>query len=287
MKTIKNKNKNKNNQHNFTRKKSHKHKPMTKILPIGSSLFAAKYGNGKDLLEIRAKASKKEKSLCILDNACWFGDYDVARIYKTSTNNIFEWKVKRETKLLEIDPMNEKFLDYIFNNSKIKLTPCIQLSKEDVKKIKSYEYKFPYIYMRDNEKAYYEFKFAFGYLTLVEQYNFLKFVDFLIIHKIIDIETRDGKSILTKIRQKMIYYNTNIFFRRKEKYNRLSIYLFDKYAILNLCRLVGKQLNISGVFQKNDTSFWFPDFVVYKMNIEEYILFNPQNDLSFHKKLDV
>jgi hypothetical protein len=75
---------------------------------------------------------------------------------------------------------------------------------------------------------------------------------------------------------------------KKEKYNRLSFYFFDKYAIMNLCKLVynKKEYKIHGVYQKNDTSFWFTDLVVYKMNIQEYILFNPHKNLVYEKLIE-
>jgi len=50
--------------------------------------------------------------------------------------------------------------------------------------------------------------------------------------------------------------------------------------------LHNKSLNISGVYQKNDTSFWFPDFIVYKMDIQEYILFNPQDNLIYDSLIE-
>ena len=46
-----------------------------------------------------------------------------------------------------------------------------------------------------------------------------------------------------------------------------------------------KTYKISGVYQKNDTSFWFPDLIVYKMNIQEYILFNPHHNLVYEKNI--
>ena len=64
-------------------------------------------------------------------------------------------------------------------------------------------------------------------------------------------------------------------------------YYFDKYAIMNLCKIVyhNKDYNISGVYQKNTKSFWFPDLLVYKMNIQEYILFNPSHNLIYEKQV--
>jgi len=261
-------------------------KPSLKILSIGNSLFAAKSFNGQELLDYTRKSELKQHNNCVLDNSSWFGDLEVATIYKTTSNKIYKWNIKVKTLLLKINKENEDFFNYIFTNTNISLTPTIHLTKEQVKKIQDMQYSYPYLTMSSNEKAFFEFKFAFGYITLKEQYEFLKFIEFLIYHKFIELGSREGKSIVNKLRQKMLYYNTNVFFKRKEKYNRISFYLFDKYAMMNLCRLVSKKYNISGVYQKNDTSFWFPDFIIYKMNIKEYILFNPHHNLDYDKEVD-
>ena len=82
-----------------------------------------------------------------------------------------------------------------------------------------------------------------------------------------------------------ILFFSNILFSKKK-----NVYcnLFDKYAIMNLCKLVynKKEYKISGVYQKNDTSFWFPNLIVYKMNIQEYILFNPHHNLIYEKIIE-
>jgi hypothetical protein len=108
------------------------------------------------------------------------------------------------------------------------------------------------------------------------------FVKYLIKNKLVDIKTRGGESILSKLEMKTAYYNIASPLGKKEKFNRLSFYLFDKHAIMNLCKINhSKRLTMAGVYQKNDTSFWFPDFIVYKMNIKEYILFNPQDNVEY------
>lgn len=54
----------------------------------------------------------------------------------------------------------------------------------------------------------------------------------------------------------------------KNKINILSIYSIDKHAWFNLCKCVHELgLDISGIYQKNTTSFWYPDLYVYKWNI--------------------
>jgi hypothetical protein len=137
--------------------------------------------------------------------------------------------------------------------------------------------------MSDAEKALFEFEFAFGYITIKEQYEFLKLVKYLIENKFIELDSRKGNSILSKLKLKMNYYKVASHVSKKTKYNRLSFYYFDKYAIMNLCKIVyhNKDYNISGVYQKNAKSFWFPDLLVYKMNIQEYILFNPSHNLVY------
>lgn len=259
-------------------------KPSLNILKVGYSLFGAKSIGGDELLKYTKEQEIKNHDSCVLLNSSWFGDYAVAKSYKTSSNKIYKWKIKVKTNLVNTNDKNEKFFDSIFTNTNVKLIPTIKFTREQLSKIK---YTHPYLQMNDNQKAFYEFKFAFGYITLQEQFEFLKLIEYLLSNKIIKMETRDSNSILTKLRQKILYYNTNVFFKRKPKYNRLSFYYFDKYAVMNLCKILHyNKINISGIYQENDTSFWFPDFVVYKMNIKEYILFNPQNNLVYDKEVE-
>ena len=85
----------------------------------------------------------------------------------------------------------------------------------------------------------------------------------------------------------MGYYKITSLLKKKDKLNRLSFYNFDKHAIMNLCKIVNNtKYDISGVYQKNDTSFWFPNLLVYKMNIQEYILFNPHHNLVYDKLIE-
>jgi len=270
---------------NRTRKNKTILNPSLKLLKIGYPLYASKKHEGDKLLEYKMNAEKKAKDHCLLDNSSWFGDLNVAKSYKKKDTQIYKWKINKPTYLLNINKENEVFINHLFNNSKIDLTPTINLTEEQLKKI---DYEHPYINMNKNEKALYEFKFAFGYITLKEQYEFLKLVSYLIKNKFIKLDTRDGKSILKKLDLKINYYRISHFLSKKEKYNRLSFYLFDKYAIMNLCKLVynKRDYKISGVYQKNDTSFWFPDLVVYKMNIQEYILFNPHHNLVYDKLIE-
>lgn len=255
-----------------------KYKPKLKILSKGYPLYAAKSINGQEILTYQENLYKKMKHNCLIENISWFGDLPVAQSYKTTNNTIYQWNIKISTNLLIINKTNELFINSIFLKNKKKLYPSISLTPTQLNSI---PFKHEYLQMTNNQRALYEFKFVFGYLTLKEQYQFLQFIQYLIENKIIDMNTRDGKSILTKIKTKIMYYKLNIFFQRKEKYNRLSFYHLDKHAVMNLCICLPSIYNISGIYQENVKSFWFPDFIVYKMNIQEYILFYPPKNLHF------
>ena len=270
---------------NKTRKNAQHSKPSFKVLNVGYPLYAAKKHEGDKLLEYKMNSEKRTNDHWLLDNSSWFGDLEVAKSYKKKDTQIYKWKIKKRTYLLNINKENEDFINYIFNNTRITLTPTINFTRDQIKKI---DYTHEYITMTPNEKALFEFKFAFGYITVNEQFEFLKLVSYLIQNNFIKLDTRDGDSILKKLNFKMNYYKISRLLPKKEKYNRLSFYFFDKYAIMNFCKLVynKKEYKISGVYQKNDTSFWFPDLVVYKMNIQEYILFNPHHNLIYEKLIE-
>jgi hypothetical protein len=279
-KTLSNK-KHKNN--NKTRKK--RINPILKYLDIGYPLYASKKYDGDKLLEYKKKAEQETGNHCLLENSSWFGDLEVAKSYKKEDTHIYKWSIKKPTYLLKINHKNEKFINKIFQNTRVQLIPTIQLTKDEISKI---NYVHPYLNMTDNQKALYEFQFAFGYITLKEQFEFLKLVEYLIKRAFIKIDTREGNSIVKKLRFKINYYKISSIISKKKKYNRLSFYYFDKYAIMNLCKIVynNRDYKISGVYQKNDTSFWFPDLLIYKMNIQEYILFNPSHNLIYDKLIE-
>lgn len=277
MRTHKNKNYRGNNK---TKKISLiKLKPSLKKLPKGYPLYASKQYEGSTILEYNKSEEIKYNDKCLMQNSSWFGDLDVAKIYRTKDTHIYRWNIKTPTNLLKTDLRNKPFIEYIFKNTKHILQPTIQIPKNKVKNIK---YSHPYLEMSQNERALYEFNFCFGYLTVTEQYKFMKLIKYLLENKIIDLKTRQGDSILKKIKIKLYYYKVGSLFGKKELSNRLSFYDFDKHAIMNLCKIVNNsKYKIDGVYQKNDTSFWFPDLVVYKMNIQEYILFDPQDNLVY------
>jgi hypothetical protein len=270
----------KKSNNNKTKKMSSlKLKPSLNLLPKGYPLYASKQYEGSSILEYNKSEEIKNNDKCLMQNSSWFGDLDVAKNYRTKDTHIYRWNVKIPTNLLKTDIKNKSFVENIFKNTKQTLEPTIKIPKDKIKNIK---YNHPYLEMSQNERALYEFNFCFGYLTVTEQYKFMKLIKYLLENKIIDLKTRQGDSILKKIKIKIYYYKVGSLFGKKELYNRLSFYDFDKHAIMNLCKIVNNsKFKIDGVYQKNDTSFWFPDLVVYKMNIQEYILFDPQDNLVY------
>jgi hypothetical protein len=276
--------KNMKTQHNTTKKIYTQVQPSLKSLRVGYPLYASKLYEGSTILEYNRNEEVKYHDNCLMQNSSWFGDLNVAKSYKTQNTHIYKWKVNKITNLLNITSLNNSFINSIFTKTKIKLTPTINLTNTQFNKI---EYIHPYLNMSPNEKALYEFKFCFGFITVEEQYQFMKFVKYLIENNFLEIKTRKGDSILKKIKIKIGYYKITSLLKKKDKLNRLSFYNFDKHAIMNLCKIVNNNKhNISGVYQKNDTSFWFPNLLVYKMNIQEYILFNPHHNLVYDKLIE-
>lgn len=281
---------NKTKKNKTTIKKTRKNKtpkfnsttPSLKILHVGYPLYAAKSYEGSSILKYNKEQEEKYNDKCLMENSSWFGDLKVAKSYKTNYNHIYKWSVNTKTNLLNINSYNEEFINNIFSRTNLKLTPTISLKHKQTEKIKDFEH--PYLELTNNQKALYEFKFCFGFINVEEQYEFMRLIKYLIENKLIDIKRRDGTSILSKIKLKIKYYEIASLLGKKEKFNRLSFYDFDKHAIMNLCKIVQENnMNISGVYQKNDTSFWFPELIVYKMDIQEYILFNPQDNLVYDK----
>jgi hypothetical protein len=259
-------------------------KPSFRVLKKGYPLYASKQYEGSSILEYNKNQEIKYHNKCLMQNSRWFGELIVAKSYKTKDTHIYRWKTKQVTKLLNINSQNESFINNIFKNTNAKLIPTINLTKEQINKVK---YEHSYLNMSSNEKALYEFKFCFGFITVDEQYEFMNLIKYLIENKLIEIKRRNGGSILKKLEIKINYYKVASLLGKKEKNNRLSFYDFDKHAIMNLCKIVNnKRYNISGVYQKNNKSFWFPNFIVYKMDIQEYILFNPQDNLVYDKLIE-
>lgn len=281
---------------NKTRKKVHRLKqslrlkPLLKILKTGYPLYASKKSYGDTILKYTKEQEKKYNDECLFGNMSWFGDLEQAKSYKNKDNNIYKWTIKKPTNLLIMNKQNEKFFEHYFTNSNVHLKTIIQLTTEQIKKAKNLLEKenihCEYLNMSLNERAHFEFKFAYGYITVEEQYQFMKLIKFLIQHKFIDIKKREGTSIIDKLEQKIEYYYFLNKTNTKEKYNRLSIYLFDKYALNNLCKVIPSHFKISGVFQPNSKSFWFPNLVLYKMNIKEYVLYNPHHNLVYEKIIE-
>lgn len=260
-------------------------KPKIRTLNKDYPIYAAKNFDGETILKYTKQQENKSKEKCLYSNISWFGDLKQAKIYKTSNSKIYKWLIKKTTKLLVMNKTNDKYFEYYFKLFKGDLVTTINLTKnqllEAIEKLKETDIDFSYLNMSQNEKAYFEFAFAYGYITVDKQYEFMRLVKFLIQNKIIDIKKRDGTSIINKINMKINYYFLVNKLNRHKKYNRLSLYSFDKNALINLCTIIPNTYNIDGVFQPNTKSFWFPDLKIYKMDISEYVLYNPHHNLIY------
>jgi hypothetical protein len=260
-------------------------KPKIRNLVKGYPIYAAKSFDGESILKYTKEQEEKSKNKCLYTNISWFGDLKQAQIYKTAKTKIYKWLIKKNTKLLVMNRENEHFFEHYFKNYKGDLIVTINLTSNQISKaiakLKDTDIDYSYLSMTQNEKAYFEFAFAYGYITVDKQYEFMRLMKFLIQNKIIDIQKRDGSSVINKINMKINYYYLINKLNRHKKNNRLSLYSFDKNALINLCKIIPGNYNIDGVFQPNSKSFWFPDLKVYKMDISEYVLYNPHHNLIY------
>ena len=262
-----------------------------KILKKGHTIYGAKNKKiGHKILDFTRNVERRTRKKCAYDNISWFSDIDQSKQYHTSDTSIFQWITLRNTRLLTINKQNEKvFQQLFFTNIKLNYTLKINQSTMDkIKKLRNdypiYLFQHPFLFMSNNERAYYEFQFVFGYLTVHEQYLFLELMYYLLKYKISEINKRDGTSISNKVYYKMKYYSLYPF-KKQEKYNRLSFYELDKNAIVNVCTTLCRG-KIDGVLQPDSPSFWYPDLKVYRMNIKEYILFAPHHVLEYKKRVE-
>jgi hypothetical protein len=249
-----------------------------KNIKAGSFMYGAKNINyASSILKYTRKNERIKKNNCVYENMSWFSDLEQARSYATKISPVFKWNVKNPFGLVTINKKNSSFFKKVFTNTTKQLktiyTPYAFL--DDL------YYPHPYLKMSRKERAYYEFKFAFGYLSVREQVEFMKMLKYLIKNHFIRINKRDGNSIYSKLDKKIKYYNITQIFHKHTCNNRLSFYEIDKYVLNNLCILLNKDYGMGGVYQPDSTSVWFPKILGQKMNIKEYILFRPHKNLQF------
>lgn len=270
------KNKKVKNKTQKKRNKTDNYTPELKILQKDYVIYGAKNKDlGGKVLEYTKSNEKKKHTHCVYENISWFAGLEQAKHYKGKNDLIFKWKVVKPLKLIKISERNEKFFKKIFLNTKHILTPTLNIKVSDKNKI---NYEHPFLDMNNNERALYEFNFIFGYLSLKEQYEFLLFIKYLIENKFIEILSRHNTNLIPKIEKKIKFYKLYPF-GKKNKLNRISLYEINKQSLLNLCKIIYGKYKFDGVYQPNTNSFWYPDLIVYHMNIEEFILFSPHTEL--------
>jgi hypothetical protein len=262
---------------NKTRKNKETQNPDVKILQKGDSLYGAKNKSlGLKILDYTRSQEIKKHRHCIYENISWFAGLEQAKHYKGKNDEIFDWSIRKQLKLITITEKNNTFFKNLFLKTKKNISPFIKISKENNSKI---DYDHPFLKMSNKEQALYEFGFIFGYISLKEQYEFLLLIKHLIKNNYINILSRHNTSLLPKINKKINFYKLYPF-GKKNNLNRISIYDINKQSVLNLCVMLYDKYGIDGVYQPNTNSYWYPDLIVYHMNIEEFILFSPHTELK-------
>ena len=234
---------------------------IAKNMPI----YASKNYSSTEIIEYNDKNYKESKDKCDDRNISWFGSYKVAQQYG---KYIRQFETKRQLKLLVIT--EELFMKFMKTKNLEPLTNII---------LPKTTYDHPYFHMDTNDRCLYELKVAFGHVSVKEQYEFLKLFDFLLDKNYLQHLTRN-KYIIPSYLLKLYYYRINLLKNPDLKNQRLSVYQIDKSVLKNVCRVVSCKYD--GIYQSNQENFWNPNFLVFEIfrkDIEEYILFRPQEVL--------
>ena len=264
---------------NTTRKNTTRNMPDIKYLKKGDFLYGAKNKQlGLKILDYTKSQEVKKHTHCVYENISWFANLKQAQHYKGKNDEIFEWVLKKNLKLVSITERNRTFFKNLFLTTRKKIRPFINIEKKYLPEIKI---DHPFLKMNNNEKALYEFDFIFGYISLKEQFEFLLLIKYLIENKFIVLLSRHNTSLLPKINKKIYFYKLYPF-GDKSNLNRISLYELNKHVLLNLCIIIYTRYKIDGLYQPNTNSYWYPDLIVYHMNIEEFVLFSPHMELKLN-----
>jgi hypothetical protein len=251
--------------------------PLLKKVKVGHLVYGSKKYKGDEIITYTREMEKKKGTRCLHETISWFGSLHAAKLYATYSTQIYKWRVFKPFHLVVVGGSeNAGFFDKVFRNYDGQLVSLI--SDTNIQQLKKFGLvEAPYLEMSVNERCLYEFKFIFGYLTLREQYQFLLLFTYF--------DTKDAfdySASLLKVYASMKYFELNASSVDVDDLgtgNRISFYEIDKHVVNNFCKCVDG-MGYEGLYQrKNTRSFWYPSFIKYSKDMEEYILFNPSRVL--------
>lgn len=247
-----------------------------KILKINTNIYKA---IGQDIGPIITDYSKKiGKKKCNYKTITWFGKLNVAKKYKTKSNKIYRYNTIKNTRLLQIDSHNKQII-------KDKILNYRYPSKYEVlyrgNKLKKYDH--PYLDMDTRNRCLYEIFFAYGFMTLDEQYEFINLILYLIDTKKSSIKHPKSatytKALYNTPRAYVLFF---VKFWHKiagklgtKKYNKINIYEINKHSAYNICLAFN---DIDGIFYPNKESSWYPFSMIPTF---EYIIFKPHLTIKY------
>ena len=262
-----------------TRSRSRSRGPLLKKVKVGHLVYGSKKYKGDEIITYTREMEKKTGSRCLIETISWFGSLHGAKLYTSYSTQIYQWRVFKPFALVVVGRAeNAGFFEKVFRNYDGQLVSLISDANiQQLKKFGLVDGHHPYLDMTVNERCLYEFKFIFGYLTLREQYQFLLLFTYFDTKNVFDY----GAS-LVKVYASMKYFELNAAgVDDLGTGNRISFYEIDKHVVNNVCKCVS---GYEGLYQrKSIRSFWYPSFIKYSKDMEEYILFNPSRVLTFKK----
>lgn len=239
----------------------------------------------KSISNIYGRNSVFEYNMTLInhcENMSWFAlTFDKANYYNNSESTVYTFHLKKCLKLLDITSKKNlnNFIKRIntikdVNNLFVIYNKNIKDLNYDV--LKHFN-KYKYMHMDIKNKAIYEYMFAFGFLTVKEQGNFVKLILKLQEYGLIDNIKKIKTNIL--INNSMIQRLSRLLFNtwynnlpEQEIGHRYSLYQIDINVVSNLCVLYHKKYD-GYILQTDKSSYWHKNMD----DLSEILIFNINN----------
>jgi len=213
----------------------------------------------------------------------WFAGKNKAEYYKRKNTIIHQYKVKKPAFIFVANNYNNyNFLKNILSTFEdVDSLRCItELTIDDIpSEIRGKFLKYDYLTMSKKQRVLFEYCFAFGLISLKEQFMFfklmLKLQEYNIISRLNTMMSLTKEEIhpifLRLFRQGLNILDT--FFPESSKEynfgNRFSAYSIDINVVQNLCQLL--PVNFNGYIYLHQPSFWHRKME----DTSEIAIFNP------------
>jgi hypothetical protein len=210
----------------------------------------------------------------------WFSDtYKKANYYRKKQKDatVYAYRTRKNLKLFNANSYFNfvNFKTYVYESNIDKLKCITDINLQDIAlKYQGNFSKYTYLKLNKAERVIYEYMFCFGFMNVIEQYNFSKLIiklqEYGLIEPIQNIREEKYSKLSFKIFRTLYDVYGKIL---KDNYhrNRFSILAIDKNVLYNICAL----FNIDGyIYNHQGSSIW------HSMDdLKEIVVFKPGDNI--------